>query len=81
MSLIGYARVSTAEGRQVLDPSQRAAGAVSSGRGWKPGRRARRGALFPPVQPPPCDRGLKHSVFSGVCAYDNGMSENYSLFT
>ena len=49
--------------------SQRAAWAVSSGRGLRLKRRARREALFPPVQKPPCDRGSKHAVFSGVWAY------------
>ena len=43
-------------------------------------RRARREALSPSVQKPPCDQGLKLAVFSGVWACDNGMSENYSLW-
>ena len=60
--------------------SQRAAGAVSSGRGLRPERRARREALSPSVQKPPCDRGAKQAVFSGVWTCDNGMSENYTLW-
>ena len=44
--------------------SQRAAEVVSSGRGWKTERRARREALLLPVQKPSWDRGSRQAVFS-----------------
>ena len=36
---------------------------------------------FSHVQKTPANRGSEHSVFSGVWACDDGMFENYNLFT